>query len=158
MAGSLGNKNAVGNNGGQPPLYENAIDLQTDIENYFIYIQGESKKETQMITSKDGSIQEVEVDVWIRRPEPETVTGLALFLGFESRQSLYDYQKKIEYSYLIKRARLRIENAYEKNLHYDKNTGSIFALKNMGWIDKSEIDAKIENKEIIEIGGKQFKI
>jgi len=68
------------------------------------------------------------------------VSGLAYFLGFESRQSLYDYEKRSEFSYIIKRARLRIESEYEKKLSYKHPVGSIFALKNMGWADKQEID------------------
>src|SRR5512138_2262315 len=70
-----------------------------------------------------------------------TVTGLALFLGFESRQSFYDYENLPEYSYTIKRARLSIELIYE-NMLVDKNTasGSIFALKNFGWSDKQTIE------------------
>jgi len=72
--------------------------------------------------------------------EPLTITGLVYHLGFESRQSFYDYRKNKAYSYSIKRFTLLIENAYEKNLHNNqKTTGAIFALKNMGWTDKQEI-------------------
>jgi hypothetical protein len=70
--------------------------------------------------------------------EQQTITGLALFLGFESRQSFYDYEKVDQYSYIIKRARLSIEHAYELKLSGGNCTGAIFALKNMGWMDKSE--------------------
>lgn len=66
------------------------------------------------------------------------VTGLALALGFESRQSLYDYEKLPEYSYMIKTAKLRIESSYEEMLGNQAVTGAIFALKNMGWRDKVE--------------------
>jgi hypothetical protein len=71
-----------------------------------------------------------------------TVTGLCLFLGFESRQSFYDYESKEDFSYTIKRARLRIESWYEQNLLSKNSTGAIFALKNFGWSDKHEIDHK----------------
>ena len=40
---------------------------------------------------------------------PITFTGMALHLGFASRQSFYDYGKKSEYSYSVKRARLLVE-------------------------------------------------
>jgi len=69
-----------------------------------------------------------------------TITGLALHLGFESRQSIYDYEKKDdEFSYTIKRNRLRIENSYEEHLLSREATGAIFALKNFGWSDKQEV-------------------
>jgi len=73
-------------------------------------------------------------------PDKPTVTGLALFLGFESRQSLYDYQKRDESSYRVKRAISRIEEVHEQRLYEPQSTGSIFWLKNRGWSDKSEID------------------
>ncbi len=72
-----------------------------------------------------------------------TVTGLALFLGIESRKSLNDYAKKDEFSYSIKRALLVIENGYENMLPDAKGAGVIFALKNMGWEDKSQIDNNV---------------
>ena len=80
-----------------------------------------------------------------------TVAGLAYFLGFESRQSFYAYEDKIEFSYTIKRARLRIEKGYEQNLQFNNPTGSIFALKNMGWHDKSEIEQNINITALPEV-------
>lgn len=71
---------------------------------------------------------------------PVTISGLALYLGFESRQSFYDYEKKPDFSYTIKRARLKIEDNYEKRLDSKNPTGAIFALKNMGWKDKHEVE------------------
>lgn len=66
-----------------------------------------------------------------------TITGLCLHLGFASRSSLDDYEKRSdEFSYIIKRCRLAVENSYENN----GQTIDIFALKNMGWKDKSEIE------------------
>ena len=68
-----------------------------------------------------------------------TWSGLALYLGFESRKSLDDYKKKPEFSYSIKKALLRIESYYEENILEKKNpAGAIFALKNFGWKDKQE--------------------
>ena len=75
----------------------------------------------------------------IEVPVP-TITGLCLFLGFESRQSFYAYEDKPEFSYTIKKARLLIETEYEEMLQTGNTTGAIFALKNFGWTDKQEID------------------
>ena len=69
-----------------------------------------------------------------------TVTGLALWLGFVSRQSIYDYEKHGEFSYIIKNARMKVENAYESRLYTGQAGGAIFALKNMGWKDKQEFE------------------
>ena len=72
--------------------------------------------------------------------KPYTITGVALHLGFESRQSFYDMEKNQDFSYIIKRARLYVENGYEQLLQNTGGSGAIFALKNMGWKDKQETE------------------
>lgn len=114
---------------GRPPIWADPAELILAVENYFTYVKGELNPDWDKKTL---------LDKYLREPEPVTITGLALFLGFESRQSIYDYSEKGEFSYIIKNARLRVENQYEQNLHANNPTGSIFALKNMGWKDKTE--------------------
>jgi len=107
-----GNKYALGcTTSGRPPIYDDPGKLEKKINDYF--------------NLKD---------------EKFTITGLCLFCGFESRQSFYEYEKKDEFTYIIKRARMLIENMYEQKLQGTAPTGAIFALKNMGWEDKSESD------------------
>jgi hypothetical protein len=72
--------------------------------------------------------------------EKPTVTGLCLALEFDSKDTLYAYRDKPDFSYSIKKALLIVENGYEKALRENAPTGSIFALKNMGWKDKSEVE------------------
>lgn len=83
--------------------------------------------------------------------ERPTVTGLALSLGFASKQSLYDYEKDDRFSYPIKRALTMIECELEKRLENQSVSGIIFALKNMGWTDKTqtELSGKVEQTQII---------
>lgn len=100
---------------GRPPLYETPEDLQHKVDEYF---------------DQDN----VKL----------TISGLAYFLGFESRQSFYDYEENEQFSYTIKRARSRIEIKYEEKLSEPSCTGAIFALKNLGWKDKSEVAATVE--------------
>lgn len=101
---------------GRPALYNSPEELQEKVNQY---------------------LEEVDLS-------QRTVTGLALFLGFESRQSLYDYEQDSQFSYIIKKAKLNIEHAYEMRLNNGNCTGAIFALKNMGWKDKTEQDLKVE--------------
>ncbi|HVV55694.1 MAG TPA: terminase small subunit [Mucilaginibacter sp.] len=70
--------------------------------------------------------------------EPPTLAGLALFLGFESRQDIEVYENKPRYAALLKRARLRVEAAYEKKLHTHSSGGAVFALKSMGWNERTD--------------------
>ncbi len=77
-----------------------------------------------------------------------TITGLALALD-TSRQVLCDYEDdRPEFTYTIKRAKLKVENGYEIDLKKHGRTGSIFALKNFDWKDKNETD--------ITSGGEKF--
>ncbi len=85
---------------------------------------------------------QVKIEEYFNQESIPTITGLAYFLGFESRQSFYDYEKRDSFSYTIKRSRLRMEGKYEERLFSNANAGAIFALKNFGWTDKHEIDQK----------------
>jgi hypothetical protein len=86
-----------------------------------------------------------------------TISGLVLYLGFCDRQSFYDYEKKPDFSCTIKRARTFIEMEYEHLLRTQSSTGAIFALKNFGWVDKSELDmnAKVTKMPTITKNGKK---
>lgn len=110
---------------GRPPIYDNADDLQQKIEEYF-----SGGYNLRSIISNGIELKVPAI----------TISGLAYYLGFESRQSFYDYEERGVFSYIIKRARLRIEANYEENLQMGTPSGSIFALKNMGWSDKQEVE------------------
>lgn len=81
--------------------------------------------------------------------EKSTISELCYDLGFESRQSFYDYENRYpEFAYTIKRAKLRIQIHYEKSLQGNCPTGSIFALKNFGWQDKHDVEVNSVNPVI----------
>lgn len=83
---------------------------------------------------------------------PVTWTGLALFLGFSSRQSIDEYLNYDGFSDSVKKAKAFVEWHYEMKLHGTSPTGSIFALKNFGWKDKSEPEAESETvARVIEV-------
>ena len=121
--------------GGRPRMFETVEELDQKIDEYF-----DGGYDTYTIILKDG--KQVEVPA-------VTLVGLALFLGFCDKQSLYDYQKREEFSCSIKRARAKVEAEYEKQLRFGQPTGAIFALKNFGWKDKQEVD-----QTVTHIGGK----
>jgi len=122
MGAPKGNKFALGNEGGRPAMWDNVDELEQKIINYF---------DTCKPIVEEGNIIDFGTP---------TITGLALALGFASRQSIYDYKGKEEFAYTIKKALLRVENGYEKRLSHNGATGAIFALKNMGWKDKQEVE------------------
>lgn len=129
MGAPKGNKFAQGiETSGRPPKYDDPLELYEKINDYF-----ESCKPVENVDEESG-------ERYMSYPDHITITGLCLYCGFESRQSFYAYEEKKEFSYIIKRARLVIENAYEIGLQYKSPTGYIFALKNMGWFDKTEVE------------------
>ena len=121
---------------GRPPKFENIEELQNMIDGYFEECQPEIEKDSEgniLTTSKGNPIIK-----W----NPPTLTGLALKLGFVSRQSIYDYEKRNdEFSYTIKKARLQCENWVEKGLLSGTipPASAIFTLKNYGWRDTQDI-------------------
>lgn len=91
-----------------------------------------------------------EVDGYLLGNLTPTISGLAYHLGFESRQSFYDYEEKPEFTYTIRKCRLFMEAHYEARLQGNNPTGAIFWLKNAGWTDKQEIDQKTHHSGSVE--------
>src|SRR5690606_3174678 len=87
----------------------------------------------------DAAVDAYKADC-LANDEPITWTGLALALGFCSRQSIDEYSNYAGFSDSVKRAKAIVENAYEKRLAGPNAAGPIFALKNMGWKDKQETE------------------
>ena len=118
----------VENKGGRPPKFETAEQLKQACDEF--------------IANNPGKL---------------TITGLAMYLGFCDRQSLYDYEKRPEFSCIIKEARLAVENDYELSLRTASVTGAIFALKNMGWRDKVETGLTDKDGNDVPITGMVIK-
>jgi len=79
------------------------------------------------------------VQKYINEAEQPTLAGLAYALGID-RQTLYNYKERPDFFDIIKKATDWVSQIYEQRLIYNQNpTGVIFALKNMGWKDQSEI-------------------
>src|SRR6185437_5220795 len=112
--------------------FSSAQDLADKIENYFKYIEGEYHIE------KAGASTQSEQKICDREPEPATIAGLALFLGFNSIQAFNEYEQKGRFASPLKKGSLRVESVYEKKLHLSSPAGAIFALKIRGWDNKKE--------------------
>lgn len=131
------------------PIFKTATKLASKVDAYFSYIDGEYHLEN--VAGKEKKITD-------REAEPATLAGLALFLGFNSRQDFEDYEQNGEFSHVLKRSRLRVEALYERKLHQQSPSGAIFALKSFGWKEKADEKAasggvvKTLKIEIIETG------
>ena len=99
--------------GGRPRIVRDVHELQQKVTEYFNAIESQP----------------------ILQREPVTITGLVLYCGYCDLQSFYDMEKRKEFSSTVKRARMRVSNAYERRLSSSTPAGAIFALKNFGWHD-----------------------
>jgi hypothetical protein len=116
-------------------LFTTDRQLKALIAAYFKYIKGEYHIEELPAKSKTAA-ETIPQKVWDREPEAPTISGLAHYLGFDSREAFNRYELAGEFASTLKRSRLRIESEYEKKLHQQPSTGAIFALKNLGWNER----------------------
>jgi hypothetical protein len=108
------------------PKFSSCDELDNLVDAFFKQLEGKKRA-----TQKTATTKKVE-------PKPATLTGLALHLGFHSREQFERYESNGKFAANLKKARLRVEAIYEKKLHQSTFGGAIFALKNLGWADKSE--------------------
>lgn len=101
------------NDTGRPMKFKSVKELQKEIDKYFK--ECDDKKEYY------------------------TITGLALALN-TTRKVVCEYEHRDEFRNTIKRAKLIVENDYEKSLRKRGSSGDIFGLKNFGWKDKMETE------------------
>lgn len=134
---------------GRPPKYKTKEEIQEKIDAYFEECKGE------ILRDADGNPI---LDKWsnpvVIGARPLTITGLALSLGFNSRQALLNYQGKKEFNDTILRAKAQVERYAEERL-FDKDgaNGAKFSLANNfdGWKEKKEIDADVNSTVTINI-------
>jgi len=125
---------------GRPAKYSDKDELEKEIADYFSTCGWVNIEGTDEVKFK-----------------PPTISGMALYLGFATRQSMYEYKEKPEFTYIIKKATSLIESYHEESLAGKNPTGHIFVLKNLGWLDKTDVDLKTsvdteqQRKDIMQI-------
>lgn len=123
--------------------------MQEKIDAYFKECEGKIMKdeEGKPLLNKYG--QPI-----IYGAKPLTITGLALAIGFNSRQSLLNYEGQEEFLDTIKRAKAKVEEYAESRL-FDKDgsNGAKFSLSNnfKGWAEKQQIEADVKNDISINV-------
>ncbi|WP_461451092.1 terminase small subunit [Mucilaginibacter sp.] len=112
------------------------VELASRIDEYFIHIKGKYRM-TKVAPKTEGG-KPTRTKVCEREPELATISGLALFLGFSSREVFDNCMRRGKFADILKRGCLRIQAVYESRLHQHSTSGAIFALKSMGWNEKPE--------------------
>ncbi|MCQ2439765.1 MAG: DNA-packaging protein [Oscillospiraceae bacterium] len=116
------------------PKFESVDEMQKKIDAYFEDCEGRPMiVDGEPVYDKEGE------PIFVGQ-HPPTVTGLALALGFASRQSLIEYQGKRAFGDTITRAKLRCEEYAERRLYdRDGTRGAEFSLRvNFKWRDSSK--------------------
>lgn len=122
-----------------PLQYKSAKEMSAAIEEYFKDCEGHVLTDSSGKTVYDKNGEPVIVGT-----HPPTVTGLALALGFKTRQSLLNYQARSDkFNDVITVAKSRCEEYAERRL-YDRDgvNGAKFSLTNnfKGWREKPPED------------------
>lgn len=131
---------------GQKPKYESPEEMQAVIDEYFKSCEG------RVLTNAEGTpmLNKYGMPI-IYGEKPLTMSGLALALGFTSRQTLIDYKAKPEFADTVTRAKQRVEEYVEGRL-FDKDgsAGAKFSLENnFGWASKQETKVEAEARVVI---------
>lgn len=134
---------------GRPPMYKNKEEMQEKIDSYFKECEGTVLRDANNEILMDKFGRPIIIDA-----KPPTITGLALALGFASRQALLNYQEKDEFNDTITRAKSRVEQYAEERL-FDRDgaNGAKFSLANNfeGWKEKQSIEADVNSETTITI-------
>jgi hypothetical protein len=108
---------------GRPLKFKTPEDLQAQIDGYF----GQADQNPRMVYTVNGLARALEIDT----------------------DTLLNYEKRDNFSVLIKGAKQRIAEFWESRLAGTTPTGAIFWLKNAGWKDRQEV----ENKKTFDVTG-----
>ena len=79
--------------------------------------------------------------------EKQTITGLAIHLDTD-RITLCQYEGRDQFANTVKKAKQRIEHAYELHGMEHRSSFDIFRMKNKGWQDKTEVDQTVKYDEV----------
>lgn len=107
-----------------PPLYDNPEAMYNKIAEYLTWEDDQKGKEQKGVY---------------------TIEGCALYLGFATRDSLYDYEKKSpEFSYIINKYRLFLAHWNAQKLYWGGTyMAAQFWLRNhAGYTDESTVNQK----------------
>ena len=117
-------------NSGRPPMYKTPQEMVVKIAEYLDHEDTLKRPDSY---SKAGK------GVY-------TIEGCALYLGFSTRDALYDYEKKSpEFAYIVRRFKLFLTHWNAQKLYWGGTfQGSQFWLKNWGGY-KDESEQKIES-------------
>lgn len=137
----------MGRKGEKHPIYKHKEEIIGLIDDYFKSCEG-----TPLLDKHGDPVFDKYGYPVILNQRPPTITGLALAIGFTSRQSLLNYQGRAEFRDVITRAKSRVEQYTEERL-FDKDgsNGARFSLQFnfKGWRDDKTVEQQAPQVRII---------
>ena len=139
----------------RPLKYKTVKALAAAIDKYFESCEGRPLTDEKGAVVVDKHGQPVLVGA-----RPPTVTGLALALGFASRQALINYQAKPEFNDTIMRAKTRCEEYAEARLYdRDGSRGAEFSLKyNFRWGEQQQEKENVDDGFVDALKGEAAEV
>ena len=105
-------------------MYSEPEEMQKAVDAYFDDCAGKWLVDQNGRYAVDTNGRPIRVNM-----RPPTITGLALALGFSTRKSLLDYQRKPKFRDTVTIAKTRVEQYVEESLfNPDSLTGAKFCL------------------------------
>jgi hypothetical protein len=148
----IDNTNKSADHFGRPLLYNSVEDIQVAINKYFDTIGPVFLRDKSGECVLDKFSKPIVIDY--KHPN---VTGLALALGFNSRQSFYNYQGREDFLDTMSRARAYIED-YTTNLLYGRDTsnGARFYLERIYQMHETK-NLNVDGKLIVFAGDEDLE-
>ena len=135
-------------------MYQSPEEMQSLIDDYFDSCKGHTLMVTDPDTGEEVPYLNKYGNPVVMDAKPPTVTGLALALGFVSRQALLNYQHRPEYEKIVTIAKSRVEEYTESRL-FDKDgaNGAKFSLINnfAGWKEKQDVNVGGQEENALEV-------
>ncbi len=128
------------------------LSAMSEAEKQLILVPGEGGLTLRTATPSDFDIAVSEyVAHEALNLKPLTMAGALLWLGIYDEGTLEEYAQRPEFDPSVRRLKAIIRREYERRLHTGQSTGASFAMKNMGWTEKTI-------SEITGPGGKPLKL
>lgn len=125
--------------------YKSAEEMEKKINEYFARFENiEYLKDDKGAIILDKQGKPIIID------KLPTTSELALFLGFKSRDSLWNYKKQSSFAYVLERAKLKLQTFWEPLLSTKFASGAQFWLANIrdGWKDPKQLEAEANKTDI----------
>lgn len=124
--------------------YGKPEEMEKRIDEYFAQFE-----KPEPLTDDEGRVKLDKYGRAVMKDKAPTQAGLALYLGFSDRRTMWGYGDKPSFARVIQKAKTLLEKHLEEYAIFGRNSGVVpYLLGNLrnGWIDPKEEAAALANK------------